>query len=92
MKRWTQDQAIEFECACDTIGHLIAIHSHQIAAEERQPTPDAARIGHLHAELMRLARERQNLHVDSYAEIARVNDEYGAIIRAWHAGRQAVAA
>lgn len=90
MKQWTQDEAIASECACDTIGHLVAIQSSEIVGEQSKPAPDTARVGQLRAECMRLASERRELHVDSHAEIARINDDYGAIIRAWHAGRQTV--
>ncbi|MDD5365958.1 MAG: hypothetical protein PHR30_11505 [Gallionellaceae bacterium] len=81
--KWTQDEAVAFECAHETITDLMAIRTSEIADEAAKPMPDAARIAGLRAERSRLARERAGLHWDNHFEIARIRADYGAYIRAW---------
>ncbi len=80
--KWTQDEAIAFECAREVITDLMALYSGNIAAESRQPKPDAGRLAEFRAERSRLAQERAKLHVSDLADIARIRSEYGAIVRA----------
>ena len=65
-------------------------HSGQIAEESGKHAPDAARLAVLRAERSRLAQERAGLHVGDHSDVARVRAEYGAMVRAWRAGHQAV--
>jgi len=92
MERWTQEEAIAYECAREAITGLRAILTGQIAEESGKPYPDAERLADLRAERSRLFRERAGLRVKDHAEIARVRSEYGAAIRAWRAQQQAVPA
>jgi sirohydrochlorin ferrochelatase len=92
MQQWTQDEAIAYECACEVITDLIAIHSRQIAEERAKPRQNVARIARLENEISRVFRERENLHVHDHAEVARIRTEYGALVRSWRAGHQAAAA
>jgi hypothetical protein len=87
MQKWTQDEAIAFECAREVITDLRAILTDQIAEESSKAPPDADKLESLHAESSRLFRERAGLHVKDHAEVARVRAEYGARIRAWRAER-----
>jgi hypothetical protein len=85
MQQWTQDEAIDYECAREAITHMRAILTSQITEESRKEHPDAERLESLYAESSRLFRERAGLRVKDHAEIARVQAEYGAKIRAWNA-------
>lgn len=86
MEEWTQEEAIAFECAREVITDMMAIHSGQIAEEEAKSRPDPNRLAQLRAERTRLARERTELHVHDYADIARIRAVYGGAVRAHRAG------
>lgn len=83
--KWTQTEAIAFECACECITDLRAILTGQIYEETNKEHPDAERIARLRAERSELFRERAGLHVHDHVEVARVRVEYGSKIRAWRA-------
>lgn len=87
MQQWTQDEAIAFECACEAITDMMAIHTGQITDEANKAEPDAGRVASLRAERSRLSQERLALHVDNQDEVARIRTKYGAIIRAWRERR-----
>lgn len=80
---WTQEEAINYECAREAITHLSAILTSEMVEESKKPCPDLKRLASLEAEHMRLFHERNKLGVKDHAEIARVRSEYGAMIRAW---------
>lgn len=81
--KWTQDQAIAFESACEIIGHLIGIKMEQIEAELNSPAPDQARVDALRTEHHALAAERNSLHVTDTDKVSRIRREYGSMIKAW---------
>ena len=83
MQEWTQDEAIDFECAREVITDLRAILTTQIYEENNKEQPDAAKLEQLYAESSRLFRERANLHVTDHENVKRVLDRYGAQVRAW---------
>lgn len=85
MEQWTQDDAINFECAREAITDLMGIQSGEIQLEENKPKPDQARIDGFKSELSRLFKERAALTVSNQAELTRVRSEYGVIIRSWRA-------
>jgi hypothetical protein len=80
-QKWTQEEAIAFECACDCITDMIAIQTRQIAEEANKAELDVDRIESLRTERSRLFKERLALHVGDIAEIERIRHEYGACIR-----------
>lgn len=86
--KWTQSEAIAFECAREVITDLHAILTGQIVEECSKPQPDAERLISLSAERSRLFQERAGLRVKDHAEIARVRAEYGALVRASRAGNR----
>ena len=88
MEKWTQDEAIAFECAREAITDLMAIYTRRIADESESSVPDAGRVAEWEAARDKLADERAGLHVEHHAEIARIRSEYGQIIRAWRAERR----
>jgi hypothetical protein len=75
--KWSQDEAIAFECARECIGHLIAIH----VAARHSSEQDEARCAELDAEIDRLSAERRSLHVHDVEDIARIRRDYGQRIR-----------
>jgi hypothetical protein len=81
MQKWTQAEAVAFECAREVITDLRAILTGQIADESSKEHPDAERVDTLRAERSRLFRERAGLHVKDHAEIARIRRDYGRRIR-----------
>ncbi|QNP47187.1 hypothetical protein [Diaphorobacter aerolatus] len=91
MQKWTQTEAIAFECACEVITDLRAILTGQIADETRKENPDAKLIASLRDERSRLFRERAGLSVKDQATLARVRAEYGAHVRSWRAKHNMVA-
>ena len=85
MEKWTQDEAIAYECACECITDLMGIYTGQIAYEKRKDAPDAEKMGEMRAARTKLAQERAALHVADHTNIVRIRTEYGAIVRAWRA-------
>lgn len=85
MEKWTQDEAIAFECAREVITDLQAILTSQIAEESGKVHPDEDLIVDLRAERARLFRERTELRLKDHANVARIRKEYGARVRAWRA-------
>ena len=92
MEKWTQDEAIAFECAREAITDLMAIYTRRIADEAESAAPNANLMAEWEDARDKLADERTGLHVNHHAEIARIRSEYGQIIRAWRAERHAMAA
>jgi len=90
--QWTQEEAIDYECAREAITHARSICYSQIYKEEAKPQPDKALLAELRAEAGRLFEERRNLDPADHAEVARVRAKCGAFVRAWNAKREAVAA
>lgn len=84
MPSWTQDQAIDYECACDAIGDMIAIKAEQIEAELNSAQPNQAIIGLLRAERRELAQCRHALDISDTILIREIRRQYGAIIQAWN--------
>lgn len=83
--KWTQDEAIAYECARECITDMMAICTGRIADEAEKEAPDADRVAALRADRSKLAQERAALHVGDHADIARIRTDYGAIVRAWRA-------
>ncbi len=83
--KWTQDEAIAFECAREVISDMISIQTGKIANEAEKAQPDAVRIDRLRAERVRLFYERTELRLLDHVRIAQVRAEYGAKVRAWRA-------
>ena len=81
--KWTQDEAIAFECACECITDMMAIYTGRITDEKRKDTPDTDKLAEMRAERTKLAQERAALHVSDHANIARIRTNYGATVRAW---------
>jgi len=83
MKQWTDDEAINYECAREAITHMRAILTEEIEEETKKPNPDEVRLENLYVESSRMFQERAGLQVKDQANIARVRAEYGARVRAW---------
>jgi len=75
--KWTQEEAIAYECARECITHLKAIYTGELYHDN--PTPE--RRAEIKAEQSRLAAELRGLHVHDHAEIARIRRDYGQRIR-----------
>lgn len=83
MKKWTQDDAVAFECAREVITDLMAIKSREIAVEEARSAPDADRLASLESVLAKLASERNALRGIDRATVAKIRADYGAQVRAY---------
>lgn len=81
--KWTQDEAIAFECARECITDMIGICSSTIAVQEEKAFPDQGQIEKLEARMFELARERRDLRLKDYDRISKIRAEYGAYIRAY---------
>jgi hypothetical protein len=86
--KWTQEEAIAFECARECITDIMAICSGQLAEEKASTAPDAVRVRSLETELARLAQERAGLRGTQTAEIARIRASYGKVIHDHRAGHK----
>ena len=75
--KWTQEEAIAYECARECITHLRAIHTGELYHDN--PTPE--RRAEIEAENRHLAAELRGLRVHDHAEIARIRRDYGQRIR-----------
>lgn len=67
--KWTQEESIAFECACEFITGLMAICSAKLADPELTPELETYYEGHR----SRLAQERQTLHVHDHERIALIS-------------------
>lgn len=74
---WTQDESINYECACDCIVHLMAICN----GEMHDEATTVARHDALLVERSRLHAEMHVLGVQDYADIARIRRDYGQRVR-----------
>lgn len=81
--KWTQDEAIAFECARECITDLMGIYHTAIADEEEKATPNLEKIAKYEAITMRLAQERANLSLTDHEKIVKIRKEYGARIRTY---------
>lgn len=81
MAKWTQEQAVAFECARECITDMMGICSAKIAEEEGKTNPDRAVLTELENELTRLAFERSSLTITDDERIATVRRQYGDVIR-----------
>lgn len=75
--KWTQEEAIAYESALECITHLRAI----LTSERHNDNPTPERLAEIEAESARLFAERRALSVHDHTEIARIRNEYGALIR-----------
>lgn len=82
LPRWSQDQAIAYEAACEAVNDVIAGYSADIAAEQAKPAPDRNRIAYLEMRTDQCCAVLDALHVTDDVTIAQVRSEYGAIVRA----------
>lgn len=83
--KWTQDQSIAYECACELIGHMMAIKSEQIERELVAATPNQDRIEALRLARSALHQEREALFVTDDVAVSRIRAEYGLEVRAYEA-------
>lgn len=80
---WTQDDAIAFECAQETIGHMMAICSYLLQEEKTKTLPNLKRMNELLKKRAFFADERRNLHLDDKDNIERIRKEYGKKIKTY---------
>ena len=74
---WTQEDAVAYEAACECITHMMAVytskmHDASISEIEREE---------IKAKRSLLAQEKRELHVHEKEKIARIREEYGAVLR-----------
>jgi hypothetical protein len=86
--KWTQEEAIAFECARECFTDMMAICSGQLAGEKASKNLDVVRIRSLETDLARLAQERADLRGFQTDEIARIRVLYGEMIRNYRTGHK----
>jgi len=79
--KWTQEEAIACECACDYLGEVLGIYSSELDSEEAREAPREDRVAWLEAEIVRLARVRRQLRVTDHETIAEIRRVFGALLR-----------
>lgn len=92
MVKWTQEQAVAFECARECITDMMGICSGKIADEEGRAAPDSVRLASLERELSELARERASLTIHDDDKVAKIRSEYGSKIRQYRSQQHRQAA
>ena len=78
---WTQEQAVQYEVARESIATLMAFRSQWIFDEEHAGSPDLTAIARWRSERAVLAAELKGLDIRDQELIARICDTYGAEIR-----------
>lgn len=73
---WTQEEAIAFVCAKDCITDLIAV----LLARQNEAS-NAAEVQALWDRISQLSQERSTLGIHDHEEVARIEQEYGVIVR-----------
>lgn len=79
--KWTQEEAIAYECACDYLGEVLGIYSGELDAEEAREVPRQDRVTWLEDEITRLGKVRRQLRVSDHEAIAEIRAIYGALLR-----------
>lgn len=92
MVKWTQDQAVAFECARECITDMMGICSAKISDEEGRAAPDSVRLALLEQELSELAQERAALTIHDDDRVAKIRSEYGSKIRQYRSQQHRQAA
>lgn len=82
---WTQEKAIDYECAREVITDLSSILTSRIYSELAKHIPDHDLVASLKARRTQLFNERRGLTVGNQDELARLRKEYGSEIRDWRA-------
>jgi hypothetical protein len=80
---WTQQESIDFECAKETVGHMIAICSSLIADEKQKKVPNFQRITELENKRSLFTKERRELRLKNSKEVERINRDYGTKIKTY---------
>lgn len=79
---WTVSEGVNYECACETINHVIALHTTAIDDEEHKAEPDLLRIAALEDGITGLVAERQALSVTDPAGVQKSIDRWAPFVRA----------
>ena len=78
---WSQDDAVAYEVAVDTIGMVIACYSGLIASEERRAIPDQDQLQVWENAITRATADEQNLSVRDRAGVDRATAAYAGELR-----------
>jgi hypothetical protein len=70
--KWTQDEAINYECARECITDLMGIFSTAIDDEETSSSPDQSKIDDMLKSRTSLAHERMALRLEDHDRIAEI--------------------
>ena len=81
---WTEEEAVDFECARETLGFMVSICTSLIYDEANPPTPE--RREELIEKCGSFCEQMQNLRLKDRESIARINREYGQAIKDYHSG------
>lgn len=79
--KWSQEEAIAYECARDYLGEVLGIYSGELDAEEARAVPRQDRLNWLEAEITRLGHARRQLRVSDHEAITEIRAVYGALLR-----------
>lgn len=79
--RWSQEEAIAFECAREYLSDIMGLYSHKLSDEETRDLPSEDRITWLRAEIARLGELRSQLRVKDHSMVAQVRSAYGELWR-----------
>ena len=78
------EDEINFEVAISILNDMIGRTSLEKRAEQQKEHPDQCLVARLDARFQQFWDERSNLHYDNRAEIERVFNEYGPILKNGH--------
>lgn len=83
--RWTEEESIACECACEAISDMLTIQKTLLSREMENQEPDLSVVENFKNRISELEDERYNLRVKDADKIAKIRREYGAIIRECYA-------
>ena len=81
---WTEEEAVDFECARETLGHMVSICMALLYDEENPLTPKRRK--ELDEKCHFFGRWVQTLRLKDSETIERINREYGQAIKGYHSG------
>ena len=83
---WTQDEAIAYECAKETLGYMRSICTTLMDEEKKRTKPNDQYIKELKKKYDDLWGEQERLRLKDSEHIKKINVEYGKAIKIYTSG------
>ena len=83
---WTQEEAIAYECARETMNDMVAICSSRIAKEKKKANPNLQKIQSLYSQRLKFLKERDLISLHDQETIQKIFKNYGSKIKDYRQG------